>query len=990
MKNNDTQLIHRALDGDDFAYAELVEKYQKQVHALVWRKIGDFHIAEEITQDTFLKAYQKLGTLKNPHRFASWLYVIAANRCSTWLRKKNSRKQLLEDKDITQPEEATYSEYVLEENERITIETQRDVVQKLLAKLGESERTVMTLHYFGEMSCAEIGAFMGVSANTVKSRLRRAQQRLQKEETMIREALDNFQISPNLTENIIREISHTKPTTPTGGKPIVPWAMAVSTLAVVLLMIGFGNHLSFGIFQKPYSLDSPAEMKVEIVEALIVADLESKPDVQTQSTGANVFGARNNLEQQPNDTTVLTTETQAEKIVEDWTPVENYTQWELPKAAKARLGKGGIRSMQFSPDGSLLALGSNIGVWLYDVKTGQELSMYPGNCQSIAFSPDGLSLASSGRSSENELVIWDVSTRPKQILTEPQPAAAVLRFDDNKTLVSLNKSRDNINRLDINTGRSSVTPIGIPPSSFLSEPYALSHDKLAVGNQDGTIDLWETTSGESYATYGESGYSKHVFTLAFSPDGTRLASGGEDTLVRLWNILGDDEPIILQKHTEWVNVLAFSPDGKKLASGSTDRTVQLWDTSTGERLMTFTGHINGITALTFAPNGTTLASASADGTVRFWNTDNGTLLPTTITGHLEWVPTVSFLGDSTTLASVAFNGVINLWDLDTSLTTIQHISGYRDGLAAVAFSSDGTKLANIGIEGKAIYVTGNGFSNASSIPDDIIRLKDVRTGNELQNLKGARNSDAVVFSPDGNTVAFGGHGNIRLWNTETDEITEIPLNNYIDNKGDSHHARVTTLVFSPDGNEIVCGTMGGKVHKWNVDTGERHIRDPLFDTQVPLAKETRRLVRAKINRTSDDSEHDTKNVELLEDVGISYNEAISTLAFSPDGGLLAIGSTRRIHLLGIEKQISFRELLRSAEVLRFTQDNNMLLCGLIDGRIEVWELSTVGILATLEGHTGSVQSLVFSSDGKTLVSTGKDGTILVWDWDEMLKVSAEE
>ena len=131
MKNNDTQLIHRTLDGDDSAFAELVEKYQKQVHALVWRKIGDFHIAEEITQDTFLKAYRKLGTLKKPQRFVSWLYVIATNRCNTWLRKKHVRRQLLEVEDIAPPEEATYSDYMLEENERVTVETQRDVVKKI-------------------------------------------------------------------------------------------------------------------------------------------------------------------------------------------------------------------------------------------------------------------------------------------------------------------------------------------------------------------------------------------------------------------------------------------------------------------------------------------------------------------------------------------------------------------------------------------------------------------------------------------------------------------------------------------------------------------------------------------------------------------------------------------------------------------------------------------------------------------------------------------
>ena len=984
MKNNDTHLIQRTLDGDDSAFAELVEKYQKQVHALVWRKIGDFHIAEEITQDTFLKAYQKLGCLKKPQRFASWLYVIATNRCNTWLRKRHLRKQLLEDKDIDQTDETTYSEYVVEENERITVVTQRDVVQKLLAKLGESERTIMTLHYFGEMSCTEIGAFMGVSANTVKSRLRRAQHRLQKEETMIREALDNYQVSPKLTENIMQEISRTKPNAPSGSKPIVPWAIAASTLAVVLLMIGFGDHLYFGIFQKPYSLDATAEMTVEIVDAPIVANIEHKPNLRTQIAGANLLDKTNESEQQPNESTNLSAEAQIEQTVEDSKPVEDLTQWELPKAAKARLGKGGIRAIQFSPDGSQLAVGSNIGVWLYDIKTGQELSLFPGNSQSIAFSPDGHYLVSSGRNSDNNLDIWEVSTGRRLILTEPQPAAAVLRFDDNKTLVSLNKSRNQISRLDINTGKSSITPVSIPPGFFLPEPYALSHDKIAIGNQDGRIDIWETTSGESYATYGESGFSQHVFTLAFSPDGMRLASGGEDTLVRLWNVASDDEPVILRKHAEWVNVLAFSPDGKKLASGSTDKTVQLWDTSTGELLMTFTGHINGISALTFAPNGSTLASASADGTVRFWNTDTGTLLPTNITGHLESVQNVSFLGDSTTLASVAFNGVITLWDLDTSLTTTQHISGYQDRLAAEAFSSDGSKHANIGFDGKAIYVTGNGFSNSSGMPNDLIRLKDVRTGIELQNFKGARNSDAVVFSPDGKTVAFGGHGNIRLWNTETNESTEIPLDNYIDNRGSSHTAKVTTLVFSPDGNDLVCGTMGGKVHQWNANTGERYIRDPLFDTRVSHEKKTQHVFRSRINRPSDNDNDDAIDGERLEDVGISYPEAISTLAFSPDGGLLAIASTRRIHLLGIKRQISFRELSRSAKVLRFTMDNNLLICGLADGIIEVWDLSTVDIVATLEGHTGSVQSLVFSSDGKTLVSTAKDGTILVWDWDEVL------
>ena len=292
MKTTDVDLIHRVLDGDDTAFTALVNKYQKPVHALVWRKIGDFHIAEEITQDTFLKAYQELAKLKKPQSFASWLYVIAANNCSTWLRKKRLSTEPFED---ARRQEATYSGHVVAENERTAVEAQREVVKKLLAKLQESERTIITLHYFGEMSSSEIGAFLGVSANTVRSRLRRAQQRLKREEPMIREALENFQITPNLTENIMQEISRLKPAAPSGGKPLVPWAIGVSALAVVFLMLGIANHQSLSRFQKPYSFDAASEMKVELIDAPVVRNLEVEPDNRTQLGNVNAQDKNNGV-----------------------------------------------------------------------------------------------------------------------------------------------------------------------------------------------------------------------------------------------------------------------------------------------------------------------------------------------------------------------------------------------------------------------------------------------------------------------------------------------------------------------------------------------------------------------------------------------------------------------------------------------------------------------------------------------------------------------
>ena len=300
MKNNDVELIHRILDGDDTAFSSLVGKYQKQVHALAWRKIGDFHIAEEITQDTFLKAYQNLATLKKPHRFAGWLYVIATHCCHAWLRKKRIQTESLEELDSDELEPEAYSRYVAEQEAKAIAETQRQVVKKLLATLPESERTVITLHYFGEMTCEKISEFLGVSANTIKSRLRRARNRLKKEEPMIREAISNFQISPNLTENIMKEIARLKPGAPTGGKPLVPWAIAASSVVLIVLMLGIGSQY-LARFQKPYTLDAQTEMTVELVDAPIVLNLEVKPNIQNRLGSSNALSESVNHGEKPDD-----------------------------------------------------------------------------------------------------------------------------------------------------------------------------------------------------------------------------------------------------------------------------------------------------------------------------------------------------------------------------------------------------------------------------------------------------------------------------------------------------------------------------------------------------------------------------------------------------------------------------------------------------------------------------------------------------------------
>ena len=190
MRNDDVALIQRILAGDENAFEGLIRKYQKQVHTFAFRKVGDFQTAEDITQETFLQVHQKLATLNDPAKFSGWLYAIVNHLCIAWHRKKRLQTESLQEIYISEIETEPYSRYIATEQAKTTTEAQHDLVKRLLTKLKDGDREVITLHYFEEMTSAEIGEHLGVSENTIKSRLHRARQRLKKYESMIQEALD--------------------------------------------------------------------------------------------------------------------------------------------------------------------------------------------------------------------------------------------------------------------------------------------------------------------------------------------------------------------------------------------------------------------------------------------------------------------------------------------------------------------------------------------------------------------------------------------------------------------------------------------------------------------------------------------------------------------------------------------------------------------------------------------------------------------------------
>ncbi|RKU22283.1 hypothetical protein C6500_04505 [Candidatus Poribacteria bacterium] len=254
-REDDAQLVRAVLSGDDAAFDILVEKHQKSVHAFVWQKIGDFHYAEEITQDTFLRAYQKLSTLRNPSQFSGWLYAIAKRLCLNWLHKQKSTKQVqsLEDTPVAEVAKSDYERYVSEQRETEATEHRFEIVKKLLEKLPESERTAIALHYLGEMTLKEISRFLGVPVETVKVRLYRARKRLrEEEELLIQEVLGGVQISSSLKQNIMKKVVEMTPTSSPKIEPFLPWVAVGTALVVATLLIVSVSNQYLLHFQKLY------------------------------------------------------------------------------------------------------------------------------------------------------------------------------------------------------------------------------------------------------------------------------------------------------------------------------------------------------------------------------------------------------------------------------------------------------------------------------------------------------------------------------------------------------------------------------------------------------------------------------------------------------------------------------------------------------------------------------------------------------------------
>ena len=268
---------------------------------------------------------------------------------------------------------------------------------------------------------------------------------------------------------------------------------------------------------------------------------------------------------------------------------------------------------------------------------------------------------------------------------------------------------------------------------------------LASGSHDKAIKLWDVSSGKLKTTI--TGHYGSICSVAFSPDGLILATGAYK-MIELWDISNGKIKTTLREHSHYINSVAFSPDGSTLASSSCDKAIKLWDIINGSCKITITEHLSNIYSVAFSPDGSTLASGNMNCQIQLWDIINGSC-KITITEHLSNVYSVAFSPDAQTLASGSFDGKIQLWDVmngKIKTTLWSHFGSVH----SVAFSPDGLILA----------------AGASKM----IELWDVSCGKLKTTLAGHFSSvESVAFSPDGRTLASGSKDKtIKLWGIPVD------------------------------------------------------------------------------------------------------------------------------------------------------------------------------------------------------------------------------
>jgi WD40 repeat protein len=514
---------------------------------------------------------------------------------------------------------------------------------------------------------------------------------------------------------------------------------------------------------------------------------------------------------------------------------------------------------------------------------------------------------------------------------------------------------------------------------------------LASGSQDKTVRLWDIATGQEL--HRLESHTGSVRAVTFSPDGTSLASAGSDGTVNLWEVASGRELRTFKGHTDPVWDVAFSPDGRHLASGSVDRTVRLWDVGSGKELQVLSGHTGVVKSVAFSPDGQRLASAGGQGEVKLWETAGSKEL-LTLNGHRGVVECVAFSPDGQHLASSGgVDSAVRLWEAATG-KELHTLRGHRSSIYSVAFSPDGKWLA-------------------SASGDETLKLWDPATGQELRTLRGhTEGVVGVAFSPDGaRLTSLSDDCTVKLWDLSSGEEART-----LSTSGGS------CVAFSPDGTLLARGQRSSRVVTlWDVASGQqvRTFHGPPGSTyNLAFSSDGKYLAAASLVFISDGkylaapsvvprqedrrrnsevsvwdlaSGRELRSFQGLRDRGGSSFPMEGSVAFSRDGTRLAWADPDngvRVCEMATGREIGMLRGLAGARTWRltFSPDGTRLATlafkttsGLPQRELQVWNLAGGEEIHTFASPLRNITDMAFSPNGTQLALAANEGVVEVWD-----------